>query len=127
MTTPLTGNWNYPTSIRFGAGRIVELPDHCRALGMMSPLLVTDAGLAALPMIAKAVKLCRDAGLECQVFADVQPNPVEANVTAGVSAFRRGAHDGVIAFGGGSQCARHRQGHRAHGRPDAPDLGFRGP
>lgn len=102
MTTPLTGNWNYPTSIRFGAGRIVELPGHCRALGMKSPLLVTDAGLAALPMIAKAVKLCRDAGLDCQVFADVQPNPVEANVTAGVSAFRRGAHDGVIAFGGGS-------------------------
>ena len=102
MSTPLTGNWNYPTSIRFGAGRIVELPDHCRALGMKSPLLVTDAGLAALPMIARAVKLCREAGLDCQAFSDVQPNPVEANVTAGVSAFRRGAHDGVIAFGGGS-------------------------
>lgn len=102
MTMQLIGNWNYPTSIKFGAGRIVELPDHCRALGMKSPLLVTDAGLATLPMIAKAVRLCRDAGLECAVFSDVQPNPVEANVTSGVSAFRRGAHDGIIAFGGGS-------------------------
>lgn len=102
MTTTLKGNWNYPTLVRFGAGRIVELPDHCRALGMQRPLLVTDAGLAALPMIASARKTCRDAGLECEVFSDVQANPVEANVTAGVAAFRRGGHDGVIAFGGGS-------------------------
>jgi len=102
MTTTLKGNWNYPTLMRFGAGRIVELPEHCKARGMERPLLVTDAGLAPLPMIARAQTLCRDAGLECEIFADVQPNPVEANVTAGVSAFRRGAHDGVIAFGGGS-------------------------
>ncbi len=102
MTTALRGNWNYPTSIKFGAGRIAELPDHCRALGMQRPMLVTDAGLAALPMIGRAVELCRDSGLECEVFADVQPNPVEANVSAGVAAFRAGGHDGVIAFGGGS-------------------------
>ena len=37
----LKGNWNYPTSIRFGAGRIAELPDACRSLGMARPLLVT--------------------------------------------------------------------------------------
>ncbi len=101
MTT-LRGNWNYPTSIKFGAGRIVELPEHCRSLGMQRPLLVTDAGLAHLPMVAQAVTLCREAGLGCEVFADVQPNPVEANVTAGVAACRAGNHDGVIAFGGGS-------------------------
>jgi alcohol dehydrogenase class IV len=101
MTT-LRGNWNYPTSIKFGAGRITELPEHCRALGMQRPLLVTDAGLAALPMVANAVRLCRDAGLGCEVFSDVQPNPVEANVSAGVAAYRSGGHDGVIAFGGGS-------------------------
>ncbi len=98
----LIGNWNYPTSIRFGAGRIAELPDACRSLGMQRPLLVTDAGLAALPMIAQTVQRCRDAGLHCEVFADVQPNPVEANVIAGAEAFKRGQHDGVIAFGGGS-------------------------
>jgi hypothetical protein len=102
MSTTLIGNWNYPTLVRFGAGRIVELPEHCRALGMQRPLLVTDAGLAALPMIGHAVELCRGAGLECKVFADVQPNPIEANVSAGVAAFRAGGHDGVIAFGGGS-------------------------
>jgi len=101
MTT-LTGNWNYPTSIKFGAGRIVELPEHCRALGMQRPLLVTDAGLVALPMVGNAVHLCREAGLPCEVFSEVQPNPVEANVAAGVAALKREGHDGVIALGGGS-------------------------
>jgi hypothetical protein len=100
--TELRGNWNYPTSIKFGAGRIVELPEHCRTLGMRRPLLVTDAGLAPLPMIDRTVRICRDAGLGCEVFSDVQPNPVEANIVAGVAAYRTGRHDGVIAFGGGS-------------------------
>jgi len=98
----LRGNWNYPTSIRFGAGRIAELPEACSSLGMKRPLLVTDPVLARLPMVAAAVQSCRKAGLHCEVFAELQANPVEANVTAGVGAFRRGAHDGVIAFGGGS-------------------------
>lgn len=98
----LKGNWNYPTAIRFGAGRVRELPDACRAMGVDRPLLVTDAGLAALPMIAAAAAACRAAGLDCEVFADVRGNPVAANVDAGVAAFRDGGHDGVIAFGGGS-------------------------
>jgi alcohol dehydrogenase class IV len=98
----LRANWNYPTSILFGAGRIAELPDACHSLRMQRPLLVTDRGLAALPMIERVVQHCRDAGLHCDVFADVQANPVEANVNAGVDAFKRGAHDGVVALGGGS-------------------------
>jgi alcohol dehydrogenase class IV len=98
----LRGNWNYPTSIRFGAGRIAELPAACGTLGMKRPLLVTDPGLAGLPMIASAVASCRRAELGCEVYSDVQGNPVEANVTDGVAAYRSGAHDGVIAFGGGS-------------------------
>ena len=102
MSTELRGNWNYPTSIRFGAGRIAELPEHCGSIGIRRPMFVTDAGLAGLPMVKRVVELCRKAGLGIEVFSDVQPNPVEANVTAGVEAYRRGRHDGVIAFGGGS-------------------------
>ena len=98
----LKGNWNYPTSIRFGAGRIRELPDACKALGMQRPLLVTDPGLAQLPMVANAVGDCREAGLRCAVFSDIRPNPVEQNVNDGLRMFREGGHDGVIAMGGGS-------------------------
>ncbi len=98
----LTGRWNYPTSIRFGAGMIRELPAACLELGMRNALLVTDAGLARLDMVRNAVESCRAAGIGCAVFSDVKPNPVEENVTAGVNAYRSGGHDGVIAFGGGS-------------------------
>jgi alcohol dehydrogenase class IV len=101
MTT-LRGNWNYPTLIRFGAGRVAELPDACNTLGIKRPLLVTDPSLAELPMISSAVSSCQLAGLGCEVFSDIQANPIEANVLAGVAAFKRGGHDGVIAFGGGS-------------------------
>jgi hypothetical protein len=98
----LKGNWNFPTSIRFGAGRIRELPDACRSLGMRRPLLVTDAALAKLPMVGDSADACVAAGLGCEVFSDLQANPVEDNVTRGVEAARMGRHDGVIAFGGGS-------------------------
>ncbi|HWK50491.1 MAG TPA: iron-containing alcohol dehydrogenase [Steroidobacter sp.] len=98
----LRGNWNYPTAVRFGPGRIAELAEACKTLGMKRPLLVTDAALAKLPMIEHAAAACLAAGLACEVFSDVQANPVESNVTNGVIAYRRGSHDGVIAFGGGS-------------------------
>jgi alcohol dehydrogenase class IV len=98
----LRGNWNYPTSVRFGAGRIAELADAVRAAGMARPLLVTDPTLAAMPMVANAMAALGAAGLPAKLFSDVRPNPVEANIAAGTAAFRAGGHDGVIAFGGGS-------------------------
>ena len=101
MSAP-TANWSYPTAIRFGPGRIKELADACRAAGITRPLLVTDAGLAKLPITTCALGLLKEAGLPVALFSDVQSNPVESNVEAGLAVFRSGGHDGVIAFGGGS-------------------------
>lgn len=98
----LTGNWSYPTSIRFGAGRIAELPEACAQAGMSRPLLVTDRGLAGLPITAQALDILDGAGLGRALFAEVDPNPTEKNLAAGLEAYRAGGHDGVIAFGGGS-------------------------
>lgn len=98
----LTRNWNYPTSVRFGVGRIAELPAICREAGMRRPLLVTDPGLRALPMVTGALAALKAAGLGEAVFSHIQPNPVGRNVDDGVAAFRAGGCDGVIAFGGGS-------------------------
>jgi alcohol dehydrogenase class IV len=98
----LKGNWNYPTAIRFGAGRIKDLPQACRDTGIARPLLVTDPGLAKLAMVQSALKACGDAGLGVALFSGVKANPVEKNVTDGLAVFRAGKHDGVIAFGGGS-------------------------
>ena len=98
----LRGNWNYPTTVRFGAGRISELGEHVRAAGMTNPLFVTDPVVATMPMTAKAMETLRAAGVGGKLFSEVQPNPVESNITAGVAAFNAGGHDGVVAFGGGS-------------------------
>ena len=95
-------NINYPTAIKFGAGRIKELAEFCKANGIKRPLVVTDRGLAAMPMVAEIMADLKKAGLKADLFADVRPNPVEENVLAGCQAFRDGKHDGVVAIGGGS-------------------------
>ena len=101
MTT-LTSNWSYPTTIWFGAGRIAELAAACHQAGIKKPLLVTDNGLADLPITQNALAILAGAGVEAALFAEVDPNPTEINMEAGLQAYKAGQHDGVIAFGGGS-------------------------
>jgi alcohol dehydrogenase len=98
----ITANWSYPTAIKMGAGRISELADHCKSLGMKKPLLVTDRGLAPMPITQGALDILEAGGLGRAIFADVDPNPNEKNLEAGVKAYKDGGHDGVVAFGGGS-------------------------
>lgn len=98
----MRANWSYPTAIRFGAGRISEIADACRAAGISRPLLVTDRGLAGMEITRKTLKLLAEAGLGDAMFSDVDPNPNERNVADGLRVYRDGGHDGVVAFGGGS-------------------------
>ncbi|WP_170359389.1 iron-containing alcohol dehydrogenase [Ruegeria arenilitoris] len=98
----LVGNWSYPTTIKFGAGRIKELPEACAAAGIKRPLLVTDRGLADLSITAATLEILEAVGLGRGLFSEVDPNPNEKNLEAGVAAYKAGEHDGVIAFGGGS-------------------------
>jgi alcohol dehydrogenase class IV len=102
MPATLTANWNFPTRVLAGPGRLAELAACCKSAEIARPLIVTDKGLADGPVIAKAQALLKEAGLPVAVFADVRGNPTEANVKAGLSAFRAGSHDGVVAIGGGS-------------------------
>jgi alcohol dehydrogenase class IV len=98
----LKANWNYPTAVRFGPGRIAELAQACRAAGIERPLLVTDSGLSGLPMIRDAMAQLAADGLKVTLFDRVQANPVAANVEDGLKVLRDSGSDGVIAFGGGS-------------------------
>jgi hypothetical protein len=98
MTVALRGNWNYPTRIWAGPGRIGELASACAEAGIRRPLVVTDQGLKTSAMISSAIASVRDARL----FGEVRGNPSASHVEAGLSAFRAGKHDGVVAFGGGS-------------------------
>jgi len=98
----MNANWNYPTAVRTGPGRISELPAICKEFNISAPLLVTDPGLAGLPMVMDSVRACENDGLSIAVFSNIKPNPTGENVDNGIDAFRQGKHDGVIAFGGGS-------------------------
>ena len=98
----LRGDWSYPTRVRFGPGRVVELPEACRALGISRPLLITDPGLAEQALGRGVLEIARGAGQACGLFAAIRPNPTGRDVEHGVEAVRAGAHDGVIALGGGS-------------------------
>jgi alcohol dehydrogenase class IV len=97
-----TVNWSYPTAIKFGPGRIRELAAACAQAGITRPLLVTDRGLASMAITAQALDHLEAGGLGRALFADVDPNPNEKNLAAGLAAYKAGNHDGVVAFGGGS-------------------------
>ena len=98
----LQASWNFPTAITVGEGCLAQLGERCKALNMTKVLLITDPGLADLPMVKQATGYCIAAGLEAAVFADIQANPTGDNVRAGVQCLNNGGFDGVVAFGGGS-------------------------
>lgn len=98
----LVGNWSYPTTVKFGAGRIRELGQHAKAVGIKRPLIVTDPVVAKLPIMKSATDALEAEGIKTAVFSAIKPNPVAANVADGIKALRDGGHDGVVAIGGGS-------------------------
>jgi alcohol dehydrogenase len=102
MTPVLKGNWNYPTKVWHGPGRIAELADACAHAGISRPLLVTDAGLRDSAIVAHALAQLAAAGLTAPLFSDVRGNPTGANVDAGLIAYRNQDCDGIVAMGGGS-------------------------
>lgn len=95
-----SSNWNYPTPIRFGPGRVSELAEACTELGLQRPLLVTDGDLAALPVFEEIRAGLK--GLDHSVFSEVVANPDEGVITRGVEAYQSAGCDGVVAVGGGS-------------------------
>src|SRR5690606_41373269 len=95
-------NWNYPTTIWFGNGRINEISQACKKLGMKNPLFVTDEGLVKLDIVERTKNILEQSGLPFTDYIDVQGNPTEKNVVHGVANYIKNKHEGVIAFGGDS-------------------------
>jgi len=95
-------DWSFPVPISFGPGRLVELSRICREAGIKRPMIVTDRGSRDLPFIAKSHDLLHEAGLTAGLFSDISPNPRDEEIANGVDVFAAGAHDGIVAIGGGS-------------------------
>lgn len=102
FTSMTNANWHYPTKIIVGAGRIAELPVLCNDLGISNPLLVTDPGIANLPMMQSIKNICAQSNLPIVVFSQIKPNPTGQNIEDGVTTYLAGNHDGIVALGGGS-------------------------
>ncbi len=95
-------SFSFPTAIHFGPGARKLVAEHLVAAGVKRPLIVTDRGVAALPMTAEFAQNLRAAGLNVVVFGDVFGNPTASQVRAGTTAFRQHTADAVIGFGGGA-------------------------
>ena len=95
-------NWNYPTTVWFGLGRVKDLHIACKNLSITKPLFVTDQDLAKTDLVKKIISDSNLKSLSINVFSNIKGNPDGSNVDEGVKAFKKGNHDGVIAFGGGS-------------------------
>jgi 4-hydroxybutyrate dehydrogenase len=95
----MISSFSFPTPILHGVGALDELPARLERFGISRPLVVTDRGLLATDAFALLrSRLPADA----KVFSEVHPNPIEADVEAGIEAWQNGRCDGVIGFGGGS-------------------------
>ena len=94
--------FNFPTTIRFGAGAIKELPDHLLANGLSRPLIVTDPMVSGLDFF-KAIKESLAAkSISVEVFSDIHKNPVKSDVLKGGDAFKATNRDCIIGIGGGA-------------------------
>ena len=106
ILSPFT--FEMPTTIRFGAGVLQELPGILKRMVARRILLVSDAGIAATEILPAVVDLIRGTGVLCESFLEVEPNPKEYNITAGAARARALRADCIIAVGGGSpiDCAK---------------------
>jgi alcohol dehydrogenase class IV len=94
--------FSFPTAIQFGPGARHGVTAHLAGLGLRRPLIVTDQGLAALPIVAEFKAELAQAKLDPAVFSGVRGNPVASQVKAGAGAYRAHGADSVIGFGGGA-------------------------
>jgi alcohol dehydrogenase class IV len=93
--------FSFPTSIHFGPGARKLVGGHLRDLDLRRPLIVTDRGLAALPVLSEFIQHLAD-DLETAVYSGVHGNPSASQVKEGVAAFNSHEADCVVGFGGGA-------------------------
>ncbi len=96
----MISKFGFPTPIHFGAGARHLVADHLKGLGIRRPLIVTDKGLAALPILADFGASL--GGLNVKIYAGVHGNPTRRQVEDGVAAFNAHRADAVVGFGGGA-------------------------
>jgi len=98
----MISQFNFPTTIRFGAGVIKELPEYLKKNGFKKPLVATDPNVAALPFFKTIIEDLKAAGFAPEVFHDIHKNPVKSDVYKGGDAYDNAKCDCIIGIGGGA-------------------------
>ncbi|NDE10565.1 MAG: iron-containing alcohol dehydrogenase [Chitinophagia bacterium] len=94
--------FNFPTTIRFGAGAVAELPTYLKSNQLKKPLVSTDPTIAGLGFFKEILEGLTAQGMEVTVFHDIHKNPVKSDVYKGADAYDAGGCDCIIGIGGGA-------------------------
>jgi alcohol dehydrogenase class IV len=94
--------YNFPTTIRFGAGAVNELGGYLKKNELAAPLIVTDAIVASLPFFKKIIQQLDNQQIKATVFHDIHKNPVKSDVYKGTDVFDAEKNDCIIGIGGGA-------------------------
>ncbi len=102
MTFDKIYQYNFPTTIRFGAGSSKELPDYLLKNNLVRPLIVTDPVVAQLDFFKAILKDLKKKEIAAEVFFDIHKNPVKSDVYKGTDVFDITGRDSIIGIGGGA-------------------------
>ena len=94
--------FNFPTTIRFGAGAVKELPTYLSKNNLKAPLIVTDPTIAQLPFFKRIVEDLKAKGISVEVFSDIHKNPVKSDVYKGTDVWDATDRDSIVGIGGGA-------------------------
>ncbi|MDP1814626.1 MAG: iron-containing alcohol dehydrogenase [Leadbetterella sp.] len=94
--------YNFPTTIRFGAGAVNELGNYLKTNDLQKPLIVTDPIIAQLDFFKKIVQDLQAKGISVEVFSDIHKNPVKSDVYKGGDAYDQTNRNAIIGIGGGA-------------------------
>lgn len=94
--------YNFPTTIRFGAGASKELPDYIVKNNLQRPLVVTDPTVAQLPFFKEIINDLKKKNIGVEVFHDIHKNPVKSDVYKGTEVYDQTGRDSIVGIGGGA-------------------------
>ena len=102
MTFDKIYQYNFPTTIRFGAGASKELGDYLQKNNLSRPLIVTDAIVAQLDFFKEIINDLKKKNISAEIFSDIHKNPVKSDVYKGTDVYDNTGRDSVIGIGGGA-------------------------
>jgi alcohol dehydrogenase class IV len=102
MTFNSIYQYNFPTTIRFGAGACKELPDYLKKNNLSKPLIVTDPNVAQLDFFKEIISDLKKKNISAEVFSDIHKNPVRPDVYEGTNVYDYTKSDAIIGIGGGA-------------------------